>query len=342
MTPTPSGPPAANYPAAFELQAEAVPRRRREGWRRVVRGLLTNPASLLGVVLLVGFATVAVAAPVLAPCPQGQLAYCARDPYKVPKFGFKTDPLPPGAIAADRYAGHRHAFGTTPAQYDIYYGIVWGTRTAFQVGIAVTLATLMIGLTVGSVAGYYGGWTDEVLMRVVEVVMAFPFLLAAITLASILRSNPNLGQGTLPALIALIVFGWTGYSRLIRADILSIKQREYVWAARSLGASDARIIIRHVLPNAIFPVLVVASLNIGSYVLSFAALSFLNVGVPQGYADWGQMISGARNRIPSLDQDWYIVLFPGMAITLFVLSWNLIGDAFRDLLDPRLAGGARD
>jgi peptide/nickel transport system permease protein len=234
-----------------------------------------------------------------------------------------------------------HRFGTTPEQYDIYYGIVWGSRTAFQAALIVTSITLLIGLALGSIAGYYGGWTDEILMRLVEIVMAFPFLLAAITLATILRADPELGQGTIPSLVALTAFGWTGYSRLIRADVLSVKQREYVWASKSLGASDLRIITRHVLPNAIFPVLVVASLNIGTIVLSFAALSFLGVGVPDGYADWGQMIAGARGRIPSLDQDWYIVLFPGMAITLFVLSWNLVGDAFRDILDPRFVQSSR-
>jgi peptide/nickel transport system permease protein len=296
---------------------------------------------VLGVVILVLFALVAAAAPSLAACPPGQEAYCARDNYKVPKFGFQSQPQPPGTFAAERYGAFMHRFGTTPEQYDIYYGVVWGARTAFKAAIIVTAITLVIGIAAGSIAGYYGGWTDEVIMRVVEIVMAFPFLLAAITLATILRADPKLGQGTLPSLVALTAFGWTGYSRLIRADVLSVKQREYVWASRSLGASDARIILQHILPNAIFPVLVVASLNIGTIVLSFAALSFLGVGVPDGYADWGQMIAGARGRIPSLDKDWYIVLFPGAAITLFVLSWNLLGDAFRDILDPRFVHGAR-
>jgi peptide/nickel transport system permease protein len=321
------------------VAAEVPVRAREEGPRRLLRGLLRNPLSLTGVVLLVGFAFVAIAAPLLAPCPAGQQPYCATDEYRVPKFGIKTQPLPPGTIAgSEKYGGYEHRFGTTPDQRDIYYGVVWGTRTAFEVGIFVTLCTLLLGLTIGSIAAYYGGWTDEILMRIVEVVMAFPFLLAAITLATILRGDPDLGEGTLPALIALVVFGWTSYSRLIRGEILTVKEREYVWAARSLGASDLHILVRHILPNSIFPVMVVASLNIGSYVLSFAALSFLGVGVPAGYADWGQMISGARNRIPSIGEDWYIVLYPGLAITLFVLAWNLVGDALRDLLDPRLSG----
>lgn len=311
---------------------EIVVRESPRSWRRVARGLLTNPSSLLGTVILASFALVAITAPLIAPCPieeyPRQRVYCGRDDYRVPKFGHSTQPKPPSS---------EHPFGTTVDQYDIYYGVVWGTRTAFKVGIIITSAALIIGLAVGSISAYYGRWVDEVLMRVVEIFQAFPFFLAAITLATILRANPSF-QGTLPAVIALIVFGWTGYARLVRADILSVKQREYVWAARSLGAGDLNIIRRHVLPNSIYPVLVVASLDIGTIVLTFAALSFFGIGVPDGYADWGQMISSARDRIPSLAQDWYIVFFPGMAILLFSLSWNLIGDAFRDLLDPRYTG----
>lgn len=296
--------------------------------RRVLRGLLSNPSSLLGVVIISFLGIVALLAPVLAPCPledPRQAAYCGRNPYAVPKHGFSVHPQPPSP---------EHPFGTTAEQYDIYYGVVWGTRTAFKVGLAITFASLLIGLTIGSISAYYGGWIDEILMRVVEVFQAFPFLLAAITLATVLRSQPEF-QGVAPAVIALVAFSWTGYARLVRADILSVKQREFVWAARSLGASDLRIIARHVLPNSIYPVLVVASLDIGTIVVTFAALSFFGIGVPPGYADWGQMISSARNRIMSLDTDWYIVVFPGTAIVLFSLAWNLVGDAFRDLLDPR-------
>ncbi len=293
----------------------------------LVRGLLNNTSSVIGTFLLIGFAIVALAAPIIAPCPEEERR-CQASPYQVPRDGYSSNPQPPSA---------EHPFGTTTQQYDIFYGVVWGTRTAFLVGIIIVAVALLIGLTIGSTAAYFGGWVDEILMRVVEIFQAFPFLLAAITLATILRSAAF--QGVVPAMIALIVFGWTGYARLIRADILTVKQREFVWASRSLGASDWRIITRHVLPNSIFPVLVVASLDIGSIVLTFAALSFFGLGVPDGYADWGQMISSARNRIPSITKDWYIVVYPGMAIVLFSLAWNLIGDTVRDLLDPRMSGG---
>lgn len=314
-------PPGLEEPAAPAVQAGTL--------RRLVRGLLSNPTSIFGAVLLVGFALVAVFAPVIAPCPPKQQRTCGENPYHVPDYGHGSRPQPPSA---------EHPFGLTPSQNDIFYGVVWGTRTAFKVGILIVGAALLLGIAVGAAAGYYGGWLDEGLMRIVEIFMTFPFLLAAIALATVLRTNPVLGQGIIPTTIALIAFGWMGYARLIRSDILSVREREYIAAARSVGAGDSRIISRHIVPNAIFPVLVVASLDIGTIVLSFAALSFLGVGVPDGYADWGQLISSSRSYISSLNEHWYLVVIPGMAIVLFSLAWNLIGDTVRDVMDPRMHG----
>jgi peptide/nickel transport system permease protein len=304
--------------------------------RFILRQLFTRPTSVLGLLILTMFIVIAVAAPVLAP-PES-----TTTPYLIPNDGYKPEPQLPSA---------KHIFGTTERQYDLFYGIVWGTRTAFQVGLIVTLSALLIGVSMGSIAGYYGGLIDDVLMRVVEVVMAFPFLLAAITLAAVLLGAgeirfepfgiPLIQQkldGITIGMIALVVFAWPTYARLIRAEILTIKNRDFVTAARAIGASDFRILTSHILPNAIFPTLVYASLDIGAYVLSFAALSFLGLGAEQGYADWGQMISFARNWIPSLAKYPHIVLYPGLAILLFVMAWNLIGDAFRDIIDPRLSG----
>ena len=290
--------------------------------RKVLKQLLTNPLSLSGIVLIVFFVTVAVFAPLIAPP-----AKRARDPYDMPRLGYSAEPQPPNEKAL---------FGTTEGQYDIFYGVVWGTRTAFKAGLIVTFSTLVIGLTIGTIAAYYGGRIDEVLMRIVEIFMAFPFLLAAITMAAVLQ--PRLGRGIWTPMVALIAFGWTTYARLIRGDILSVKEREYVLAARVTGASDFRIILRHVIPNAIFPTMVVASMNIGNNVLNFAALSFLGVGVQVGYSDWGQIIAFARNWIPVLSRYWFIIVFPGVAITLYTLGWNLLGDTFRDILDPRMRG----
>jgi len=290
---------------------------------KVVRQLLTNPLSLTGIILVVGFALIAIFAPVIAP-PQN------RDPFQIPRAGFSAEPQPPSP---------EHPFGTMEGQYDIFYGVIWGTRTAFFVGIVIVGITVAIGLTVGSIAAYYGGRLDEIIMRIVEIFQAFPFLLAALTMAAVLQ--PKLGRGLLTGMVALVMFGWMGYARLIRGDILSVRERDYVMAARAAGVDDRRILIRHILPNAIFPLMVVGSMDIGSYVISFAALSFLGLGAELGYADWGQMLSLARNWIPSLGQYYYIILYPGIALLLFTLGWNLIGDAFRDIVDPRLRGSSK-
>jgi peptide/nickel transport system permease protein len=290
---------------------------------KVVKQLLTNPLSLAGILLVAGFVLVAIFAPVLAP-PQN------RDPFQIPRSSFLAEPQPPSP---------EHPFGTMEGQYDIFYGVIWGTRTAFLVGIVITGITVLIGLTVGSIAAYYGGRLDEIIMRTVEIFQAFPFLLAALTMAAVLQ--PKLGRGLLTGMVALVVFGWMGYARLIRGDILSVRERDYVMAARAAGVEDRRILIRHILPNAIFPLMVVGSMDIGSYVISFAALSFLGLGAELGYADWGQMLSLARNWIPSLATYYYILLYPGIALLLFSLAWNLIGDAFRDIVDPRLRGSSK-
>jgi len=302
--------------------------------------LLRNPLSLMGLLIILGFTAVAAAAPLLAPpqrpC-QPIVSYWVPDwllkafgvevrscrPYKIPQDGRWADPRPPNV---------EHPLGTTPYQYDILYGLIWGTRTAFKVGFLVVISIAAIGVILGSISGYFGRWIDELLMRITEIFLAFPFLIAAIVLTSIL------GKGLDKIMIALIAFGWPTYARLVRGDVLAVKEREYVQAARALGASHVRIIFRHVLPNTIYPVFVLASLDMGAIVLSAAALSFLGLGSEIGYADWGQMISFARNFITELDRYWWTVVYPGAAIVLFVLGWNLLGDAFRDILDPRMRG----
>ena len=229
-----------------------------------------------------------------------------------------------------------HILGTSQGQYDIFYGIVWGTRTAFNTAFIVVLATFLIGTVVGSVSAYYGGWVDNIIMRIVDVFLTLPYILAALILAAVL--TPVIGRSLIPAIVALITFGWMTYARIIRGDILSIKERDYVMAARVIGVRDGRILFRHIVPNAIFPTLVLASLAIGDVVLSFAALSFLGIGTEVGYADWGQVLSFARNWIISLTTYWYIVVWPGLTLVLFVMGWNLVGDALRDVLDPRMRG----
>ncbi|MGH2543793.1 MAG: ABC transporter permease [Ardenticatenaceae bacterium] len=313
---------------------------------RILKALLRNPLAIIGFFLLGFFLLIAILAPVLAP-PLGS------DPYDIPRDGFSAIPEPPGTEWGSRQpplpgwweplTGRSewvHPFGTASGGYDIYYGVIWGVRTAFKVGIIVTGTGLIIGLLFGSISAYYGGWVDMVLMRITDIFLAFPFLVAALTMAAVL--TPKFGRSIWPAIVAIVFFGWMGYARLIRGDILAVREREYVTAARVIGTPDWQILLRHILPNAIFPTMVVASLEIGTVVITFAALSFLGVGVERGYADWGQLIAFARDWITDLNTYWYIVLFPGLAIVLFVLGWNLVGDALRDVFDPRMrgAGGA--
>jgi len=313
---------------------------------RIIKGLLTTPASIVGFILIALFLLTAAFAPYIAP-PRSQ-----RDPYRIPRDGFSPDPKPMGTVwknnppplpfwwktimRTDQWV---HLMGTASGQWDIFYGVIWGTRTALWTGVLITFCTVLIGVLVGSISAYYGGLLDNIVMRIVDVFMTLPFILAALILASVL--TPKLGRSVLPAVFALIAFGWMGYSRLVRGDILSVRERDYVLAARVIGVKDSRILLRHILPNAIFPTLVIASLDVGGYVLSFAALSFLGIGTEIGYADWGQLLSFARAWITDLGHYWYIVVWPGLALVLFVLGWNLVGDALRDVLDPKMRGARK-
>ena len=290
-----------------------------ERLRRLWTMLRRRPMSLLGCALIGSFLTVAVLAPVIAR-PEAD----SRDPYLIPQSGYRPDPVRPSK---------EHPFGTTEQQYDLFYGMVWGTRTAFKVALMVVASAVTVGILLGGAAGFYGGWIDEVLMRFTDVVLAFPDLVLAVVIVAV--TGPSLEH----VMYSVMAVSWPSYARLMRGDVLSVKERDFVAAARALGASDARILLRHIVPNAIYPVLVVASLSMGRIVITAAALSFLGLGSPVGYADWGQLISLSRNWILGSSGNpfayWHTVAIPGAAIFLFVLGWNLLGDAARDILDPR-------
>lgn len=319
----------------------------------ILKKLLRDPIAILGITLLFLFAIIAIWAPVIAPVPEN-----SYDAQMIPRRGFKNSPQPPN---------EEFIFGTTEGNYDVFYGVIWGTRTAFRIGIGIAFFTSLIGLIIGSISAYFGGWVDEILMRITEIFQAFPFLLMVIILTSVLHYVFERGEGGIMimttkilalvtfgigydevlqpsqltflfGMLSIIMFGWMEVARVIRGNVLVIKNAEYALAARTIGAKDSRILFRHLIPNAIFPMLVIVPMNIGSYVITYAALSFLGLGVQEGYADWGYMLSLARNWILSLSDYAYIVLYPGAAIVLFVLAWNLVGDALRDILDPRLRG----
>jgi peptide/nickel transport system permease protein len=307
---------------------------------RILRKLFSNASSLVGIVLLFVFIIIAILAPVIAPP-------LSEEPYQIPRMSWDVNPQPPGFSMSDNirdiydFMGKDLKWdiaicGTEEGGYDIFYGLIWGTRTAFRIGLITVAFAAFIGVFIGSISAYFGGWIDEILMRITDIFLSFPFLVAAMVLTTIL------GRGLDKVMIALITFGWMGYARLIRGSILSAKEETYVMAAKALGVKDIKIIWKHLLPNTIFPVMVQSTMNIGSMVITAAALSFLGVGAPVGYADWGQMVSFARNWIigspGNAGQYWFTVFYPGIFIVLFVLAWNLIGDTLRDILDPRLRG----
>jgi peptide/nickel transport system permease protein len=309
---------------------------------RLLKGIVTNPLSVVGVTLILFCFGVAAFAPLIIPSTN------KREPFMTPRDGFGPVPLAPGAAWKTRAPAipfwfklvgkekWTHIFGTASGQYDIFYGVIWGTRTALKVGFMVEGMTLVIGVIAGSLSAFYGGRVDMLIQRVTEVFMAFPYLLAALTLSAIL--TPVIGKGIWPPVIAMVAFGWMGYTRIIRGDILSVRERDYIMAARVVGVKDRRVISKHIIPNAIYPTLILASMNIGADVIAFSALSFLGIGTEVGYADWGQLIAFARNWIPSLSTYWWIVLWPAIALVLFTLGWNLVGDALRDIMDPRMRG----
>ncbi len=281
--------------------------------------IVKNPLSVTGLSLIFIFFMIAVFAPLIAQ-PQYE-----HEPFRIPHEGYSVIPSPPGP---------GHPFGTTTKQYDIFYGVIWGTRTAFRIGFMVVGSILIIGVIIGSISGYFGGIVDEVLMRIVDIFMSLPLFILAMALVTALgRSLDNIMK-------SLIIVGWPIYARTIRSSILTLREEDFVKAAKALGAGTFKVIFKHVLPNAIYPVLILASLDIGAMVLTAAALSFLGLGAQEGYADWGQMVSLARNYIVGPQGQpflyWYVVTIPGLFILFFVLGWNLLGDALRDIFDPKL------
>lgn len=273
--------------------------------RSLAHAVKSQPLAAIGLMLLFVFVFCAIFAPWIAPHDPAQLDLTGR--------------LEAPSIA--------HWFGTDELGRDILSRTVYGARISLMVAVSVVGLSLGIGLIAGSLAGFYGGWTDTVLnIYVTNAFLALPGILLAI--AFVAFTGPGLGN----VIIALAISGWVGYARLVRAQVMAIRQREFVEAARALGASDMRILVRHILPNILQPLLVQAAIGMAAAVLAEATLSFLGLGVPPPQASWGSMLNDARSH---LFDSPHLVFFPAMAVMLCVLSFNFIGDALRDYLDPR-------
>lgn len=271
----------------------------------VVRAAKHNPLAAAGVVLVVVFVLFAVFAPWIAP----------QDPARIDLAARLSGP------------SAAHWFGTDELGRDILSRIIYGARISMLVGASVVAASLLLGLIVGSIAGYYGGRVDRfVNVVVMNAFLSFPGILLAIAFVAFL------GPGIFNLIMALSIGGWVGYARLVRGQVLAAREREFVEAARALGAGDLRIITRHILPNIIQPVIVQAAIGMAGAVLAEATMSFLGLGVPPPTASWGSMLNDGRSHLFDAP---HLVLFPAVAVMLAVLSFNFIGDALRDYLDPR-------
>ncbi|AEC51399.1 binding-protein-dependent transport systems inner membrane component [Pyrococcus sp. NA2] len=273
-----------------------------------IRILFKNKLSIVGLVIICLLIFVAIFAPFLAPYPE----QAKGEP------NLKERLQPPS---------WRHPFGTDHMGRDIFSRVIYGTRTSLLIGFSVVSIALIIGLFLGLIAGYFGGKLDLLIMRITDIFLAFPPLLLALLIAS------TLGRGLVNAILALAVSWWPWYTRLARGMAISVKNRPYVEAAKAMGIADWKIILRHILPNSISPLIVQATMDIGSAILEAAALSFLGLGVQPPTPDWGLMISEGKNYL--LNYWWYPV-FPGLAIFITVIAFNLLGDAIREVIDPRL------
>jgi peptide/nickel transport system permease protein len=273
--------------------------------RSIAEAVKRQPLAAAGLALLLLFVACALFAPWLAP----------QDPAKLDL---------PGRLMGPSAA---HWFGTDELGRDIFSRTLFGARISLIVAVSVVGLSLAVGLIAGGLAGFYGGWTDTVVnVYVTNAFMALPGILLAIAFVAFM------GPGLENVILALAISGWVGYARLVRAQVMAVKEKEFVEAARALGASDLRVMGRHILPNILQPLIVQAAVGMAGAVLAEATLSFLGLGVPPPAASWGSMLNDARSH---LFDSPHLVFFPAMAVMLCVLSFNFIGDALRDWMDPR-------
>jgi len=291
--------------------ANATSYRRKEMWR-ALESLVTSRWALVGMLILFIVTFIAIFGPQLAPFDPNRQNIMMRL-------------LEPGEAGAGDLT---YWLGSDQLGRDVFSRLLYGARVSLLVGVAAIAVGGTIGIIAGLVSGYYGGWIDDVIMRLGDIQLAFPFILLAIMFLVVL------GPGLVNIILVLGIGQWITYARIVRAQTLSLREKEYVEAARAMGDSTFSILFRTILPNIIAPLTVIASFNVAGVILSEAALSFLGLGVPPDVPTWGSMLSESRDHL--LSNKWWMSLFPGLAIIFTVLAFNIIGDWLRDFLDPRL------
>jgi peptide/nickel transport system permease protein len=275
--------------------------------KRAVRHFVFNPLSLVGLLFIAILVFTGVLAPILAP----------YDPVEISPDRRLTPP------------GSANWLGTDEVGRDILSRVIHGARISLQIGVTIVFSAAVIGLIIGLVSGYFGGVLDQTLMRFTDMFMSFPTLILAIAMTA------ALGPSLFNAVLAMIIVWWPIYARLIRGEVLAVREKEYIRAIRALGARPFKIIFFHVLPNTIDVVVIRASIDFGNAVMFCAALSFIGLGAQPPQPEWGAMVTTGRDY---LRDAWWLVTFPGLAIFLTVMGFNLFGDSLRDFLDPKLRG----
>ena len=303
-----------------ERSISAIPIRQPQSlWRQTLRNFLRQRSAIIGLIIISVLVFVGVFAQVIAPYnPEAVLI-------GVENVGKREAPcIYALGCPADK---PQHIMGIDGNFRDQFSRIVYGARVSLYIGFVTVGVAIVIGSFLGAIAGYVGGWVEDIIMRVLDVQLAFPSLLLAIAIVSVL------GPGLINAMLAIAIVTIPAYARVMRASVLSVKEEEYVLAARSIGTQPTSILVRHILPNSISPLIVQGTLGIATAILEAAALSFLGLGAQPPTPEWGAMLAAERNQVFSAP---HLVFFPGLAIMLTVLGFNLLGDGLRDALDPRL------
>ena len=301
--------PLAETPVESVVELTDRQRTIRRAWRSLLRARW--PIAALLILAIVGFA--AVAGPSIAP----------RDPNRQAIMARLKPPL-----SVDRQGNIDYVLGTDALGQDVLSRLIYGARISVVVGLTAVLIGGLLGTVLGLLAGYFGGWIDDVIMRIADIQLAFPFVLLAIMFLIVL------GPGVWNLILILGIGQWVTYARIARGQTIAQREKEYVDAARALGARTSTILFQTILPNILAPLTVIASFNVASVILSEAALSFLGLGVPPTVPTWGGMLDESRDQL--LAGRWWLAVFPGVAIVATVLSFNILGDWLRDFLDPRL------